>query len=82
MSRSSYKGTHIEYYPDECAEALPRPLKAQTPVPRIPIKPTPVVNQYALLGTGSDDDSESEEEAYTHGGIQVDGYHWSGGLVA
>jgi hypothetical protein len=76
-----YKGTRIEYYPDECAEPLPRPLKAQNPVPRVPMKPTAIVNQYSLLSTGSDDDSESEEESYI-GGIQVDGYRWDDSVAA
>ncbi|RAR07927.1 carbon-nitrogen hydrolase [Stemphylium lycopersici] len=63
MSRTVYKGARIEYCPDECAEPLPRPAKAHNPVQRVPLKPAPLVNQYALLDTGSDDDSESEDES-------------------
>ncbi|KAG9192637.1 hypothetical protein G6011_11371 [Alternaria panax] len=81
MSRSVYKGTRIEYYPDECAGPLPQPKKAYAPIARMPMKPTPVVNQYALLDTGSDDDSESEEESYKTHGVQVDGYHWADSVV-
>ncbi|KAF7443689.1 hypothetical protein A1F99_117630 [Pyrenophora tritici-repentis] len=82
MSRTTYKGTRIEYYPDECAEALPRPTKTQNPVSRAPVKPMPVVNQYALLDTGSDDDSQSDEESYMTNGVKVDGYHWADSVVA
>ncbi|CAA9966625.1 hypothetical protein PTMSG1_09984 [Pyrenophora teres f. maculata] len=82
MSRTTYKGTRIEYYPDECAEPLPRPTKSQIPVSRVPMKPMPVVNQYALLDTGSDDDSQSDEESYMTNGVKVDGYHWADSVVA
>jgi len=82
MSRTVYKGMRIEYYPDECAGPLPQPKKAHTPVTRMPMKPAPVVNQYALLDTGSDDGSESEEELYRTNGVQVDGYHWADSVVA
>jgi hypothetical protein len=86
MSRTVYKGTRIEYYQDECAAPLPRPVKAQTPTPRAParalMKQMPVVNQYALLDTRSDDDSESEEESYRTHGVQVNGYQWADGVVA
>lgn len=82
MSRTVYKGARIEYCPDECAEPLPRPAKAHNPVQRVPLKPAPLVNQYALLDTGSDDDSESEDESYTIHGVQVDNYHWADGVAA
>jgi hypothetical protein len=82
MSRTIYKGMRIEYYPDECAGPLPQPKKANTPIARVPMKPAPVINQYALLDTGSDDGSESEEESYRTHGVQVDGYHWADGVVA
>jgi hypothetical protein len=86
MSRTVYKGTRIEYYPDQCAAPLPRPTKAHTPTPRAParapMKQMPIVNQYALLDTGSDDDSESEEESYRTHGVQVNGYQWADGVAA
>ena len=47
-----------------------------------PTKPAPVVNQYAILDTGSDDGSESEEESYRTHGMQVDGYNWADAVVA
>lgn len=82
MSRSIYKGTRIEYYPDECAGPLPQPKKTQVPVARMPTKSAPVVNQYAILDTGSNDGSESEEESYRTHGVQVNGYHWADAVVA
>ncbi|KAF1947665.1 hypothetical protein EJ02DRAFT_1538 [Clathrospora elynae] len=82
MSRTVYKGTRIEYYPDDCAAPLPRPMKTHTPVPHVSMRPIPILNQYALLDTGSDDDSESEEELYMNHGVQVDGYHWADTVIA
>jgi hypothetical protein len=82
MSRTIYKGTRVEYYADECAGPLPQPKKANIPITRMPMKTAPVVNQYALLDTGSDNGSESEDELYKTHGVQVDGYQWADGVVA
>ncbi|KAF1831367.1 hypothetical protein BDW02DRAFT_505440 [Decorospora gaudefroyi] len=82
MSRTAYKGTRVEYFPDECAGPLPRPAKTHTPTPHASTKPAPMVNQYAILGTGSDDDSESEEESYMTHGVRVNGYQWADTVVA
>lgn len=82
MSRTGYKGMRIEYYPDECAEPLPQPAKPSAHVQHAPLKPTPPVNQYALLDIGTDDDSESEEDSYRIHGVPVRGYRLADGLAA
>jgi hypothetical protein len=78
MSRTAYKKFRVEYYPDECAEPLPQlQPKARVPAPHLPTKPMPIVNQYALLDTGSDVDSGSETESYLVDGIRLDGHSWA-----
>ena len=68
MSRTAYKGLRIEWYPDECAVALPRPtLTLQPPVPSVPVKPRQVSNPYSLLDTGSDLSSDSEDSSLSNG---------------
>ncbi|KAF2853004.1 carbon-nitrogen hydrolase [Plenodomus tracheiphilus IPT5] len=77
MSRTVYKGLRVDYCPDECAESLPRlDTKAQPSVRHVPIKSMPIVNQYALLGTGSDDESDNDSTMYPHSGVRVDSDHW------
>ncbi|KAJ5020605.1 carbon-nitrogen hydrolase [Bipolaris maydis] len=73
MSRTAYKGARIEYYPDECAQPLPQPTKAYAQPQRTHVKTAPLVNQYALLDIGSDDESESDEDSYGIHGVQVGG---------
>ena len=84
MSRTMYKGLRIDWYTDECAAPLPRPnhLRARTSAQSVPMKPVPIVNRYTLLDTGSDLDSDSEEESYMGSGIKVDGSSWAHTAVA
>ncbi|KAF1841900.1 carbon-nitrogen hydrolase [Cucurbitaria berberidis CBS 394.84] len=78
MSRTAYKGTRIDYYPDECAAPLPRSTsKAHTPVPHVSMKPMPITNQYALLEIESECSSDSDDESYMTHGIRVDGHNWA-----
>jgi hypothetical protein len=77
MSRTAYKGLRIDYYPDECAVPLPHPAsKAHTTPSTAAVKPKPITNVYALLDTGSSDDSEPEDESYMTEGVRVDRHHW------
>ncbi|KAL6706574.1 hypothetical protein ACN47E_005330 [Coniothyrium glycines] len=77
MSRTAYKGSRIEYYDDECAQSPPqRQSIVRTPVLRTPVKPAQVINQYALLDTGSDAESFSDVETYDADGTRLDGYNW------
>lgn len=84
MSRTAYKGVRIDWYPDECAGPLPRAnSQPRAPAPLVSLKPVPITNPYALLDTGSDIDSESDEdESYGVNGIPVDGYKWADTVVA
>jgi hypothetical protein len=82
MSRTAYKGLRIEYYPDECAAPLPRPTVKAHVTPPVALKPKPIANAYALLDTGSDDDTGSEEESYITEGVRVDQYNWANATVA
>lgn len=82
MSRTAYKGLRIEYYPDECAAPLPRPTVKAHATPAVASKPKPIANAYALLDTGSDDDTGSEEESYITDGVRVDQYNWANATMA
>jgi hypothetical protein len=83
MSRTSYKGLRIDYYPDECAAPLPRPsMKFNVTQPSAAIKPKPIANAYALLDTGSDDESDSDTESYITEGVRVDHHNWASTAVA
>lgn len=83
MSRTAYKGLRIDYYPDECAAPLPRPaMKVHVTPSSAALKPKPITNAYALLDTGSDDESESEDESYVTEGVRVDRHNWVNATVA
>lgn len=78
MSRTVYKGSRVEFYADECAEPPPRPeSKFHAPIQRVATKPMPVMNQYALLGTGSDDNSDTDDTTHPNDGNRVGRQHWS-----
>jgi hypothetical protein len=82
MSRTVYKGVKIEWALDECASPLPPSIpKPRTLTAPISTKPTPMKNQYALLDTGSDLDSESEDDSCMSNGIRID-HSWDGAVVA
>lgn len=81
MSRTTYKGLRVEYYPDECAAPLPRVPRAHYAAPPVATKPKPVTNAYALLDTGSQD-SSSEDESYITEGVRIDQNRWADAAVA
>ncbi|KAF2687407.1 hypothetical protein K458DRAFT_415662 [Lentithecium fluviatile CBS 122367] len=84
MSRTPYKGLRIDWYPDECAAPLPRPSpspKAHGAPPAIPMKPMPITNPYTLLDTGSERESESEDDSYMSSGVRVNN-QWADAVVA
>ena len=65
MSRATYKGMRIEWYPDECAQPLPKvqiaPKKETVQQP--PEKPQPSMNRFQMLNMdGTEDGSEEDEE--------------------
>lgn len=76
MSRTAYKGLRIEYFPDECAAPLPR-VKVHAPTPAAHFKTKPITNAYAVLDTGSDIESDSENDSYITEGVRVDHQPWA-----
>lgn len=81
MSRTAYKGLRIEYYADECAGRLPR-IKPRIATPPPAMKAKPITNTYAILGTVSDTELDSEDDSYITEGIRVDHNHWADAAVA
>lgn len=83
MSRTIYKGTRIDWAPDECAAPLPQPsMRVRAPVMHIHSMPITMANTYALLDTGSDIDSDSQTEPYLSNGIRLDHNDWADAAVA
>ena len=63
MSRAAYKGMRIEWYPDECAQALPKTpsIPKKTVKPAGTKKPPNVLNRFQMLNMdGSAEDSSTE----------------------
>ena len=69
MSRATYKGLRIEWYPDECAEPLPKlsfAVKKENRARSPPKKPNVTVNRFQMLkmdGDGTEDGSEEDNDA-------------------
>lgn len=83
MSRTIYKGTRIDWAPDECAAALPQPsMRTRPPVMRIPSVPLSMTNTYALLDTSSEIDSDGPTESFMSNGILLDRNDWASAAVA
>lgn len=64
MSRLPYKGMKIEYYPDECAEPLPKIQRTPRERQPQPVKKlNPAANRFQMLNIdGADDDTGDEGE--------------------
>ena len=64
MSRATYKGLKIEWYPDECAQPLPKvqhPPKKESSAP--PSKKLyPMVNRFQMLNMDGTEDGSEEDE--------------------
>jgi hypothetical protein len=83
MSRTAYKGLRIEYYPDDCAAPIPHPaIKTYTPTSTGVQKGKPITNVYSILGTGSDEDSASDDESYITEGVCIDRHNWADAVAA
>lgn len=69
MSRAGYKGMKIEWYPDECAQPLPKIQylsKKENMVPPPAKKANAMMNRFQMLnldGDGTEDGSEEDNEA-------------------
>ncbi|KAE8397260.1 hypothetical protein BDV37DRAFT_61923 [Aspergillus pseudonomiae] len=73
MSRLTYKGMRIAFYPDECAEPLVKltnGLKKESQVPSK--KSVSVLNRFQLLSL---DGAEEDETDHDHGQAGLDSYH-------
>ena len=83
MSRSTYKGTRIDWASDECALPLPQ-LATRTRIPAVHASRMylNLVNTYAILDTGSDIDSDSQTEPYMSNGICLNHNDWANTAVA
>lgn len=78
MSRTAYKGARIDHYPDECDAPIPRPeSKVSASTPRVSMKPVPIANQYTVLATESDSNSDSEADISLTDGVWIDGRLWA-----
>ena len=72
MSRLTYKGMRIAFYPDECAEPLPKltnGLKKESQVPSK--KSVSALNRFQLLSL---DGVEEDETDHDHGQAGLGGY--------
>lgn len=79
MSRFTYKGMKIAFYPDECAEPLVKmPIAPKKDAPLK--KPAPLPNRFHLLSVDGSEDEESEE----HGalGMRLNGGVWADNSVS
>ncbi|KAL4807141.1 hypothetical protein BDV18DRAFT_159360 [Aspergillus unguis] len=71
MSRLTYKGMKIAFYPDECAEPLVRTLTAPKRNAPVTKKPAPLLNRFHLLSIdGSEDEGNEEHESV---GVSLNG---------
>lgn len=63
-SRLKYKGSRIEFFPDECSAPLPRIVKkaAKPAIPALPAKTTFNVNRFQMLTIDSSTEDEDETE--------------------
>ena len=84
MSRGTYKGMRIEWYPDECAQPLPKiqyaPKKENGLLPAR--KLNPMVNRFQMLNMdGSEDGLESDEDELTSFPTAQTGGSWSANTI-
>ena len=65
MSRGTYKGMRIEWYPDECSQPLPKmqnaPKKENIPRPQ-PKNLTSAMNRFQMLNIDNDETEDGSEE--------------------
>ncbi|KAL5343964.1 hypothetical protein BJX70DRAFT_4969 [Aspergillus crustosus] len=81
MSRLTYKGMKVTFYPDECAEPFAKIPSAPKRDPQGPKKQTPKPNRFHLLSLDGSDDEENDEHA-TRGTSLDDGVRWADSGVA
>ena len=65
MSRAAYKGMRIEWYPDECAQPLPKIQhisKKENLAPPPAKKANAMMNRFQMLNMDDNDTEEGSEE--------------------
>ncbi|CAK4031894.1 hypothetical protein DOTSEDRAFT_156730 [Lecanosticta acicola] len=63
MSRNTYKGCKIEFYPDECDVPLPARAQLPKPIPREPTKKhISLVNRFGMLDIDGSDSGEENRD--------------------
>lgn len=63
MSRGTYKGMRIEWYPDECAQPLPKveyPPRKET-ISLLAKKLNPIANRFQMLSLGGTEDGSEDD---------------------
>lgn len=86
MSRQSYKGLRVEWYPDECAAPLPKPDLPSYNHMAQPKKMGPKANANlyaALLDMDGNDESmdQDDDDTIPAGGIAI-GINWADNAIA
>ncbi|KAE8130905.1 hypothetical protein BDV38DRAFT_265914 [Aspergillus pseudotamarii] len=72
MSRLTYKRMRIAFYPDECAEPLPKLTNGLKKEPQVPSKKSvSALNRFQLLSL---DGAEEDETDHDHGQAGLDDY--------
>ncbi len=83
LSRAMYKGTRIDWAPDECAAPVPKPsMTTPSPVLCMPRSGLAMTNTYAPLAISSELDTEARAETYMPGGIRPKHSDWASAAVA
>jgi hypothetical protein len=86
MSRAAYKGLKIEFYPDECAQALPDIIrysaKKTVSQPSAKKAPAPLVNRFQMLNMeGTEDDSDDEDGGIPNISTPHSTSNWSTSMI-
>ncbi|KAK2737369.1 hypothetical protein FQN57_007548 [Myotisia sp. PD_48] len=83
MSRMPYRMVRVEYYPDDCAAALPKVSDQPKKEASRPLKPlNPMANRFQMLNLDeTDDDSDDQDDILTHGALGG-GIAWRNNTIA
>ena len=73
MSRSTYKGSKIEFFPDECAQPLPEthcPVRKETSKASTK-KVDAMVNRFQMLNVDGTEDGSEDDTSTEHDGAAL-----------
>ncbi|KAI9850797.1 MAG: hypothetical protein M1838_005052 [Thelocarpon superellum] len=73
MSRGAYKGMRIDWYPDECAQPLPKsPVASRKEyISQRPVKIMSAMNRFDLLNLDGSDDTSEKEDLENHPNLLI-----------